>query len=105
MKDDVISRQDAIEVLNVGTELLRRVLDDTDVVGAERAKFEWGLGLIESYIYDMEELPSAQPERKKGKWIEYIPEHGKCPFCGNQVDLLSGRANNFCSECGADMRG
>lgn len=105
MKDDVISRQAAIDVLNVGTELLRRVLDDTDVVGAERAKFEWGLGLIESYIYDMEELPSAHPERKKGKWIEYIPEHGKCPFCGNQVDLLSGRANNFCSECGADMRG
>lgn len=44
-------------------------------------------------------------ERKKGKWIEYIPEHGKCPFCGNQVDLLGGKINNFCGECGADMRG
>ena len=31
----------------------------------------------------LNELPSAEPERKKGKWIEYIPEHGKCPFCGN----------------------
>ena len=50
-------------------------------------------------------LPSAQPERPKGKWIEFIPEHGECPFCGNQVDLLNGKANNFCGECGADMRG
>lgn len=44
-------------------------------------------------------------KRKKGRWLEYIPEHGKCPFCGNQVDLLGGKANNFCGECGADMRG
>ena len=50
-------------------------------------------------------VPSAQQERKKGKWIEYIPEHGKCPYCGNQIDLLGGKENNFCGECGADMRG
>lgn len=59
---DTISRQAAIDVLNVGAELLNRVLDDADIVGVERAKYEWGLGLIESYIYDMKELPSAQPE-------------------------------------------
>lgn len=62
LKDNLISREKAIDALNVGTELLRRVLDDTDVVGAERAKYEWGLGLIESYISDMKKLPSAQPE-------------------------------------------
>lgn len=58
---DPIERQSAIDTLDVGAELLRRVLDDADVVGAERAKYEWGLGLIESYISDMKELPSAQP--------------------------------------------
>lgn len=47
---------------------------------------------------------TVEPERQRGRWIEYIPEHGKCPFCGNQVDLLGGKANNFCGECGADMR-
>lgn len=55
----------------------------------------------------VDEIVSRMPtieERKKGKWIEYIPEHGQCPFCGNQVDLLGGKANNFCGECGADMR-
>lgn len=71
---DLISRQAAIDELNDGAELLRRVLDDADIVGAERAKYEWGLGLIESYISDMEELPSAQPEQR---WIpvsERLPE-------------------------------
>ena len=60
--NDLISRQAAIDELNDGAELLRRVLDDTDLVGAERAKYEWGLGLIESYISDVEELPSAETE-------------------------------------------
>ena len=59
---DSISRQEAINALDVGAELLRRVLDGTDVVGAERAKYEWGLGLIESCIADVKELSSAQPE-------------------------------------------
>jgi hypothetical protein len=59
---DLISRQEAIEGLDVGTEVLRRVLDEVDVVGVERAKYEWGLGLIESCIADVKGLPSAQPE-------------------------------------------
>ena len=103
--NDLIRRSDALDVLITGEEMLIRVLDDMDVVGNEREKYAWGLGLIESCIDDMRDLPSAQPERQNGAWLEYIPEHGKCPFCGNQVDLLSGKANNFCGECGADMRG
>ena len=68
---DLIDRQAAIETLNVGAELLKRVLDDADIVGAERAKYEWGLGLIESYISDMKDLPSAQPEPAIPlSWIE-----------------------------------
>lgn len=62
-------------------------------------------GLAKEIAKQINALPSAEPERKKGKWIEYIPEHGKCPFCGNLVDLMNGNANNFCSECGADLRG
>ena len=70
---DPIERQDAIDTLNVGSELLRRVLDETNVVGTEREKYEWGLGLIESYISDMKELPSAQPEQR------WIPVSKKLP--------------------------
>lgn len=60
--NDLISRQAAIDTLAIGEELIRRVLDEVDVVGNEREKYEWGLGLIESYISDMKDLPSAQPK-------------------------------------------
>lgn len=59
--DDLISRQAAIDVLSLGKEILSRVLNDMYVVGTEREKYSWGLELIESYIKDIEELPSAQP--------------------------------------------
>ena len=65
-------------------------------------KYKFSLMYIWKNLMD---LPYVQTERKTGQWIEYIPEHGKCPFCGNQVDLLGGKENNFCSECGAAMRG
>ena len=64
MSKRLIYAEDAIDALDIGCELLRRALDDTDVVGVERAKYEWGLGLIESYIADIKELPSAQPDNR-----------------------------------------
>lgn len=73
MSDDLISRQAAIDTLNVGAELLRRVLDGTDVVGAQREKYEWGLGLLEWYISDMKELQSAEPEIIRCKDCKHKP--------------------------------
>ena len=78
---DLINREEAIDTLNIGAELLRRVLDDMDIVGAERAKYEWGLGLIESYISDMEELPSAEPQ--------WIPISEKLPDALDSVLVTS----------------
>lgn len=69
--NDTIYRQAAIDALDVGAELLRRVLDDADIVGAERGTFKWELELIEACISDMKELPSAQ------QWIpvtERLPD-------------------------------
>ena len=57
---DLIERQSAIDTLAIGKEFLLRVLDDMDTVGQDREKYSWGLGLIESSIDDIEELPSAQ---------------------------------------------
>lgn len=66
MSDDLIRRQAAIDALAIGEELLKRALDQMYVVGNEREKYEFGLGLIESYIADMKDLPSAQSEQQ---WI------------------------------------
>lgn len=82
---DTVSRQAAIDAVSEGCQ-------------------EWR-GIFRRCKEKLLALPSAQPERQRGRWIEYIPGHGKCPFCGNQVDLLNGKSINFCSECGTDMRG
>lgn len=57
-----------------------------------------------------EHLPSAQPERKKGKWIPVTNGRGgfECDRCHcyapsyqDGVEWLSA----FCPNCGCDMRG
>lgn len=60
--NDLISRQAVIDSFEAYAEMLRIVLDNTDIVGNEREKFAWGLKLIESFISDMKELPSAETE-------------------------------------------
>lgn len=48
----------------------------------------------------LEALPSAQPERKKGRWID-MDDHVMCSCCGA---THYGSDKNFCPNCGADMR-
>lgn len=116
--NDLINRQEAVDILELGAEILRRVLDDMDVVGIDREKYSYGLKLIESNIEDIKELPPAQSERKMGKWIkdkswsegagmgESYGHYWKCNQCNNIVKGgWSQCGDNFCSECGADMRG
>ena len=63
-------------------------------------------------------LPSAQPERKTGRWIESNPQDSKlcrlmtCSECGKAYIVNINvpyedwtEAHKFCIECGADMRG
>lgn len=108
--NDLISRQAVIDTLNVDAELLKRALDDTDIIGAERAEYAWGLGLIESCIFDVKELPSAKPERQRGKWIEvndaYNRISGRCSVCGWEAHMYEDDVvgMDFCPNCGADMR-
>ena len=102
---DLISRQAAIDALDVGAELLRRVLDNADIVGAEREKYKWGLGLIESCISDMEELPSAQPEPikinidhelTKDEYEKLLKDMADAPI----VLLPSAQPERTCVNCG-----
>ena len=98
--NDLIDRQAAIEEIAFDEEMLRRVLDDMDVVGVEREKYEWGLGLIESLIYDIRELPSAQPEIIRCKDCIYGEQDdiGRwyCRSLGCQVGDEDG--SGFCAD-------
>ena len=97
MSDDSISRRAAIDALNK--------LDVSDGVGISSVACD----LQEEAIRSIENLPFAEPERKKGKWICLQRHHHKCSVCGNFLDFRgvnAGRGDaNFCPNCGADMRG
>ena len=89
--NDLISRQAAIDALHMhliyrmGTDSNKKRLDD------------W-----------INSLPSAQPERKKGKWINEgrIVRCSKCKIGYAAVKgMKSALTYNFCPHCGADMRG
>ena len=93
---DLISREDAI----------RWVKTECNPYGKPTLDFESGKKVIEH----LEQMPSAQLERKKGEWIPVTNGRGgfECDQCHNYapsyqdgVEWLSG----FCPNCGADMRG
>ena len=72
---DIISRQAAIDALK-------------NVLVSEE---------LEYAIPALEKLPSAQPDRKRGKWIVYY----ECPKCGE----ITKDFTEYCPFCNTDMRG
>ena len=63
-------------------------------------------------INALKDLPSAQPERIKGHWIEItLSNHTyKCSVCGRLLVNITDGKNNVAKNypychCGADMRG
>lgn len=84
---------------------------------------EKGLGLPSDYPYVIEDAEKweqliewlkdykrlLKEQRTQGKWIvktistfpQYQPDEYICPFCNTIVN----HKTNFCSNCGADMRG
>ena len=80
--NDLISRQAAIDELDKGA-----------------WGVEWDKTLAKTMI---ESLPSAQPERIRGRWIEKPHVHGVayCSLCDYE---LHTNDTNFCPNCGAKM--
>lgn len=89
MKDDAISRQAAINAVeNTDCELSSDAWDEiTDAIM---------------------QVPSVQPERKKGHWIWITLSEYKCSECGHETtvdECMEKPMYNFCPYCNADMRG
>ena len=80
MKDDTISRRAAIDA----------------IFGRSHEIIKMRIG----------NLPSAQPERQKGEWIDYTEDgYVECPFCHNATNCDGNKDElHFCFSCGADMR-
>ena len=108
MKDDLISRQAAIDAFL--TELTKR----------ERKNLlhTWSTVEVKYFVVDMlEKLPSAQPQRKTGRWIiKDNPGTGwyrvTCSECGEDVTSTAPCIGfypnakvtwDYCPHCGAKM--
>lgn len=70
----------------------------------------WSAILTErtAFKHDVFDAPSAEPERKKGKWIitsEFEDcYYAKCNQCNiTQVFYFNKQLTKFCPECGAPM--
>ena len=95
--DDAISRKMAIDAVN-------------KLVEWYKEKWHESRPTSESVIDVLNDLPSAQPQRKKGKWIkldmhEHLADH-KCTACGKEcyVPTCMGEPMyTYCPNCGARM--
>lgn len=52
--------------------------------------------------------PTIEPQRKKGKWINHRCDDGHhiadCDQCGHSLQWFDDDIPKYCCECGADMR-
>ena len=88
------------------------LIERQKAIDAPFKKFDMGTGVTWIPLEYIEQLPPAQPGRKKGNWIpqDFNTHSGKtstavyffpkCSVCGNSADYT-----NYCPACGADMRG
>jgi hypothetical protein len=109
---DTISRQAAINAVRKNTFRLT-FAEEQNCEG----HVAWSAEAVYSDVMEgaLLELPSARPERPKGKWNTYY--HGgiefsySCNQCGYGApyQMIGGKFVqkkwNFCPNCGADMRG
>lgn len=93
---DLIDRQAAIDALS----------DEITITGVTNAI------IVKDYVQrvkrKLENLPSAQPERKSGKWVrgdaEKLTCSARCSICQNRV-YEERSPYKFCPNCGAKMEG
>ena len=103
---DTISRQAAIDAVEALAYHADKYVIDSDV--HEVHGFRTGLAVAERQL---SLVPSAQPERKMGKWIKldahaHLADH-KCSACGQECYVptcMGDSMYDYCPNCGARMK-
>ena len=100
---DVINRQDAIDAVKRNTFRLT-FAEEQNCEG----HVAWSAEAVYSDVMEGEllELPSAQPERKKGEWVdtEFL-KLKECSCCHSRWGMYDVENFDFCPNCGARMDG
>ena len=119
MNNDLISRQAAIDAL---WKALYEYEDEMKKQFQESDELDIGDWMLHRiFVQNMNDidiqtiliLPSAQSERKKGKWMRQQGDYDWADICsecgesyiGKNYSMSSKPPVNFCPNCGADMRG
>lgn len=89
--------------------LMERAKINSVLVTVEHDHHDYGLtlGTLNKIVKECE-LPSAQPERMRGRWISYRCDMYKCSECSyiyTELTDLHRCGAKYCPNCGADMRG
>ncbi len=92
---DTIYRQQAIDAIE---EMQMPIMRSEWL--SDQYKFS-ALGEVRQII---EDLPSAQPERKMGKWMPVSDETQTWHYC-SECHYQQYEKTKFCPSCGADMDG
>ena len=105
--NDTISRQEAIDVVEFGITYAKAIDVNT---GESKELFKEGNDALKKAVERLKELPSAEPERKTGKWKrayldrEAMGERPSIFYCSVCNQCIAYPVN-YCPSCGADMRG
>lgn len=106
--DDLISRQAAIDALDQIFDRCEEIEANLPEGDPDRTGYKMYPDYMTVWKY-LHQLPSAQTERKKGKWIGNMYEAFTCSCCGElqreQPTLMGRPIYNYCPNCGAYMRG
>lgn len=100
--DDLISRQAAIDAIESHIRTAEEPYQLSQTENVLNHAFE----IAASCVYN---LPSVQPERKKGKWIvdgvRFKGGHDwmHCSECGRETLNTPMERTNYCPNCGAKM--
>lgn len=95
--NDLISKQDAIDLLTSAVERCKGIYGDLG-------------GAVSGAREFIKAMPSIEPERRKGKWIFHLddlfPEEStqECSVC-HEEESIKIQNDNFCPYCGAKMEG
>lgn len=101
--EDVVSRAEIIHTLNT---MDRYVADELTLCDTDK-KYPKNEVFIVDDVYELiaENLPSVQPQPKRGRWKYVVDKTGHWVWECNDCVWQQRFATNYCPDCGADMRG
>ena len=118
--DDMISRREAIDLVHKNKEGQEIIIKDDTIsrraaineLNERQRKLIYCFGFENDLVKIMDitksiilTLPSTQPERKRGHWIEVDDDliSGKCSVCGWEAHLYEDDVvgMDFCPNCGS----